>query len=114
MSSDELLVHRYTVPAVIKIARLENYRLLRKLFLGLTALGALLLALLFRLREARVGRWASPVDPGQIDRAWLEKNLQYATPMREPLADELAGDWEARLRWHRKLNEGGWVAINWP
>ncbi len=47
-------------------------------------------------------------------RAWLHKNLQYATPIREPLADEEAGDWEARIRWHRKLNEGGWVAINWP
>src|SRR5438445_3691653 len=47
-------------------------------------------------------------------RAWLEKNLQYATPMGEPVAEELAGDWEARLRWHRTLNEGGWVAINWP
>jgi alkylation response protein AidB-like acyl-CoA dehydrogenase len=47
-------------------------------------------------------------------RAWLQNNLQYATPIREPLADEEAGDWEARIRWHRKLNEGGWVAINWP
>ncbi|HKU23906.1 MAG TPA: acyl-CoA dehydrogenase family protein [Candidatus Sulfotelmatobacter sp.] len=47
-------------------------------------------------------------------RAWLRNNLQYATPMREPLADEEAGDWEARVRWHRKLNEGGWMAINWP
>jgi alkylation response protein AidB-like acyl-CoA dehydrogenase len=47
-------------------------------------------------------------------RAWLQYNLQYATPIREPLADEEAGDWEARIRWHRKLNEGGWVAINWP
>jgi alkylation response protein AidB-like acyl-CoA dehydrogenase len=47
-------------------------------------------------------------------RAWLKKNCQYATPMREPLADESEGDWEARIRWHRKLNEGGWVAINWP
>jgi len=47
-------------------------------------------------------------------RAWLDLNLQYATPMREPLADEAAGDWEARIRWHRRLNEGGWVAINWP
>src|SRR2546427_13187200 len=47
-------------------------------------------------------------------RAWLEHNLRYATPMREPLADELAGDWEARITWHRTLNEGGWMAINWP
>jgi alkylation response protein AidB-like acyl-CoA dehydrogenase len=47
-------------------------------------------------------------------RAWLQNNIQHATPMREPLADEIAGDWEARIRWHRKLNEGGWMAINWP
>jgi alkylation response protein AidB-like acyl-CoA dehydrogenase len=47
-------------------------------------------------------------------RAWLQNNLQYATPMREPLADEAAGDWEARIQWHRMLNEGGWMAINWP
>lgn len=47
-------------------------------------------------------------------RAWLQNNVQYATPIREPLADEEAGDWEARIRWHRKLNEGGWMAINWP
>jgi alkylation response protein AidB-like acyl-CoA dehydrogenase len=47
-------------------------------------------------------------------RAWLAQNLRYATPMREPLADEAAGDWDERVRWHRKLNEGGWMAINWP
>ena len=47
-------------------------------------------------------------------RAWLQNNLQYATPIREPLADEEAGDWDARVLWHRKLNESGWMAINWP
>jgi alkylation response protein AidB-like acyl-CoA dehydrogenase len=47
-------------------------------------------------------------------RTWLEQNMDAATPLREALADEAAGDWEARIRWHRKLNEGGWVAINWP
>jgi alkylation response protein AidB-like acyl-CoA dehydrogenase len=47
-------------------------------------------------------------------RAWLQNNLRYAIPMAEPLADEAAGDWEARIQWHRKLNEGGWMAINWP
>ncbi|MBV8451116.1 MAG: acyl-CoA dehydrogenase family protein [Deltaproteobacteria bacterium] len=47
-------------------------------------------------------------------RAWLQNNLQYALPMHEPLADEEAGDWEARIQWHRKLNAGGWMAINWP
>ena len=47
-------------------------------------------------------------------RAWLEKNRAYAVPAREPLADELEGDWEARVRWHRKLYEGGWMGIHWP
>ena len=47
-------------------------------------------------------------------RAWLEKNRQYAIPLREALADEADGDWDARLRWHRKLNEGGWIGLNWP
>jgi len=47
-------------------------------------------------------------------RAWLEKNRQYAMPMQEPLADEAEGDWDARVRWHRKLHGGGWVAVSWP
>jgi alkylation response protein AidB-like acyl-CoA dehydrogenase len=47
-------------------------------------------------------------------RAWLQQNRQYALPRSEPLADEGDGDWEARVQWHRKLNEGGWMAINWP
>ncbi len=47
-------------------------------------------------------------------RDWLTKNTQYATPAREPLADELEGDWDARVLWHRKLNEGGWMGIHWP
>jgi alkylation response protein AidB-like acyl-CoA dehydrogenase len=47
-------------------------------------------------------------------RAWLAKNIQYATPAREPLADESESDWDARVRWHRKLNEGGWIGISWP
>src|SRR6266849_3732340 len=47
-------------------------------------------------------------------RTWVEKNIEYATPMREPAADEAEGEWDARIRWHRKLNEGGWMAINWP
>jgi alkylation response protein AidB-like acyl-CoA dehydrogenase len=47
-------------------------------------------------------------------RAWLEKNRQYATPAREPLADESDDEWDARLRWHRKLNEGGWIGLSWP
>jgi len=47
-------------------------------------------------------------------RAWLEQNLQYSTPAREPLADELEGDWDARVRWHRRLHQGGWMGIHWP
>jgi alkylation response protein AidB-like acyl-CoA dehydrogenase len=47
-------------------------------------------------------------------RAWLERNREFATPMRDPLADEAEGDWKARIRWHRKLHEGGWMAITWP
>jgi alkylation response protein AidB-like acyl-CoA dehydrogenase len=47
-------------------------------------------------------------------RAWLEENRDYATPAREPLADELEGDWDARVRWHRRLHAGGWMGIHWP
>jgi alkylation response protein AidB-like acyl-CoA dehydrogenase len=47
-------------------------------------------------------------------RNWLEKNKEYAAPMREQLADEAEGLWEADIRWHRKLNEGGWIGISWP
>jgi alkylation response protein AidB-like acyl-CoA dehydrogenase len=47
-------------------------------------------------------------------RTWLEKNRQYAMAAQEPLADEGEGDWDARVRWHRKLHEGKWVAVSWP
>src|SRR5271156_5359013 len=47
-------------------------------------------------------------------RAWLEKNRQHAAPAREPMADESDDEWDARLRWHRKLNEGGWIGLSWP
>ena len=47
-------------------------------------------------------------------RNWLEKNRQYAMAAQEPLADEGEGDWDARVRWHRKLHEGKWVAVSWP
>jgi alkylation response protein AidB-like acyl-CoA dehydrogenase len=47
-------------------------------------------------------------------RAWLENNRQYATAAREPLTDEPDGEWDARIRWHRKLNEGGWIGLSWP
>ena len=47
-------------------------------------------------------------------RAWLEANKKFAPPPSNIMADEGAGDWEARVHWHKKLNEGGWVAVNWP
>ncbi|HZP46638.1 MAG TPA: acyl-CoA dehydrogenase family protein [Candidatus Binataceae bacterium] len=47
-------------------------------------------------------------------RAWLEKHRQYAVPATDTLADEGEGDWEARIRWHKKLYEGGWMGIHWP
>jgi alkylation response protein AidB-like acyl-CoA dehydrogenase len=47
-------------------------------------------------------------------RAWLEANKKFAPVAREMLGEEAAGDWDARVRWHKKLNDGGWVAVNWP
>src|SRR5258708_37778841 len=47
-------------------------------------------------------------------RSWLEANKKFAPPPSNIMADEGEGDWEARGRWHKKLNEGGWVAANWP
>ena len=47
-------------------------------------------------------------------RTWLEANQQFAPASRGPLDDGGKDDWEARVRWHRKLNEGGWVAVHWP
>jgi alkylation response protein AidB-like acyl-CoA dehydrogenase len=47
-------------------------------------------------------------------RSWLEANKKFAPPPSSIMADEGVGDWEARVHWHKKLNEGGWVAVNWP
>src|SRR5258707_9538927 len=47
-------------------------------------------------------------------RSWLEANKKFAPPPSNIMADEGEGDWEARVDWHKKLNEGGWVAVNWP
>ena len=47
-------------------------------------------------------------------RAWLAENLQYSVPAAETLADEVEGDWEARVRWHQRLHQGGWMGIHWP
>ncbi len=47
-------------------------------------------------------------------RTWLEANQQFAPGAVSNMASEVEGQWEARVRWHKKLNEGGWVAVNWP
>jgi len=47
-------------------------------------------------------------------REWLEANKQFAPPSVSVIAQESDGLWQARVRWHKKLFEGGWVAINWP
>ena len=47
-------------------------------------------------------------------RTWLEANKKFAPPPSNIMADEGEGDWEARVNWHKKLNAGGWVAVNWP
>ena len=47
-------------------------------------------------------------------RTWLEANKKFAPPPSNIMADEGEGDWEARVNWHKKLNEGGWVSVNWP
>src|ERR1700722_20147290 len=47
-------------------------------------------------------------------RAWLEANQQFAPPTRSQLDDGGHDDWLARVRWHKRLNEGGWGAVHWP
>jgi alkylation response protein AidB-like acyl-CoA dehydrogenase len=47
-------------------------------------------------------------------RAWLGRNRHYAVPALGPLADEDEVPWDATLRWHAKLCEGGWLGITWP
>ena len=47
-------------------------------------------------------------------RQWLEANRQYAPTSFSNLASEGDDHWSARVRWHQKLNEGGWVAVHWP
>jgi alkylation response protein AidB-like acyl-CoA dehydrogenase len=47
-------------------------------------------------------------------RLWVERNREYAVPALGPLADKGEIGWDAILRWHRKLYEGGWLGITWP
>ena len=47
-------------------------------------------------------------------RAWLEANRQYAMPMRGPMAGEGDGEWDARVKWQRRLYDGRWMGISWP
>jgi alkylation response protein AidB-like acyl-CoA dehydrogenase len=47
-------------------------------------------------------------------RSWLEANKKFAPPSANIMAEEAAGDWEARVRGPEKRNEGQWVAVNWP
>jgi alkylation response protein AidB-like acyl-CoA dehydrogenase len=47
-------------------------------------------------------------------RAWLDLNREYAVPPRPPLSPEAPGELEKRIRWHRRLHEGGWLAVSWP
>ncbi len=52
-------------------------------------------------------------------RTWLEANM----PKRNTDGDDEPGsdfvrtnedDWQFSLAWHRKMNSGGWVGVNWP
>ena len=47
-------------------------------------------------------------------RTWLEANKQHAPGSVNMMAEESDDGWQERVRWHKKLNEGGWVAVNWP
>ena len=47
-------------------------------------------------------------------RKWLEANKKFAPPPSSILAEESNDQWNARVIWHKKLHQGGWVAVNWP
>jgi alkylation response protein AidB-like acyl-CoA dehydrogenase len=47
-------------------------------------------------------------------RQWFKTNQKFAPPPSSILAEESGDQWNARVAWHKKLNEGGWVAVNWP
>ncbi|MFZ0658720.1 MAG: acyl-CoA dehydrogenase [Candidatus Binataceae bacterium] len=54
----------------------------------------------------------------QTLRSWLKANAPKHEhrpeddlgPMREADGD----DWQNRLKWHKKMHDGGWVGISWP
>jgi alkylation response protein AidB-like acyl-CoA dehydrogenase len=48
-------------------------------------------------------------------RDWLDANKQHAPHRRTMFGEEGgASGWEDQVRWARKLNEGRWLAVNWP
>ncbi|HKM99724.1 MAG TPA: acyl-CoA dehydrogenase family protein [Candidatus Binataceae bacterium] len=48
-------------------------------------------------------------------RAWLEANRQFAPRPRDDVFNEEGNAWwDEQIRWARKLNEGKWLAVNWP
>lgn len=47
-------------------------------------------------------------------RSWLEANRKFAPASVSILASESDAQWNARVRWHQMLHEGGWVAVHWP
>jgi alkylation response protein AidB-like acyl-CoA dehydrogenase len=48
-------------------------------------------------------------------RQWLEANKQFAPHRRNMFGEEGgASGWEEQVKWARKLNEGRWLAVNWP
>ncbi len=46
-------------------------------------------------------------------RGWLEKNRDSVPPAREILSED-ENTWKTAVAWHKKLNEGKWMAVNWP
>ena len=47
-------------------------------------------------------------------RGWLKGNLKHAPKLGDPFAETDDNDWRARVAWHKRLNQGGWVAPHWP
>ena len=49
-------------------------------------------------------------------RGWLKRN--WTEEVRRPrlgfMHEDGPEDWKRRVRWHRKMHEGGWVGVSWP